>query len=72
MDFVEPFEEVYCNVFDIEWDTDDYTVDLPKILYYVETDKFAEDSEEEFEERLADNLSNSFGWAIKSFSYKII
>ena len=72
MSFTEYFEEVYCNVFDIEWDTDNYTVDLPESLYYFETDKFAEDSEEDFEERLADNLSNSFGWSIKSFSYEII
>lgn len=70
-------EKLIYRVTHIDWDTDGESVDLPshvdipisKLLYYGETIRKDADYEEleELEDRIADYLSNEYGWCVNGF-----
>lgn len=51
--------------YDIMWDTDGISIDDLPEEYTLET-------EEEYDEYLADALSDIFGWCVESFKYEVI
>ena len=55
---------VEVEAYDIEWDTDGKKVNLPDShRMFVQSDEL---------ENLADKLSDSFGWCIKDFSWRML
>ena len=51
---------------DIDWDKGGEEVELP------EEATIEVEDEEDIEERLADILSDEYGWCVNSFNYKIL
>lgn len=56
--------EVECT--DIDWDTDGEKVDLPQTV------RIMLESSEDAGEVVADRLSDTYGWCIKSLNYKVL
>ncbi len=55
---------VEVEAYDIEWDTDGKKVNLPDShRMFVQSDEI---------ENLADKLSDSFGWCVKDFSWRML